>query len=128
MMTDPIADMLTRIRNSASAKRVEVLIPFSKVKFTIAKIMEKMGYLDGIAVNEEARSFTVKLRYRGNTTAFENIRRVSKPGRRVYAKTDELKTVRSGNGIAIISTSQGLMTNLEARDRKLGGEIICEIY
>ncbi len=128
MMTDPIADMLTRIRNAAGAKRVEVPIPFSKVKFTIAKILEKMGYLDGVTVDEETHTLTVKLRYRNNVAAFENIRRVSKPGRRVYAKSDELPTVRSGNGVAVISTSQGMMTNLEAKDRKLGGEIICEIY
>lgn len=127
-MTDPIADMLTRIRNAASAKRPEVVIPFSKAKFTIAKILEKMGYVAGASANEETHILTVNLRYRDNTASFENIRRVSKPGRRVYVKTDELPTVRSGNGIAIISTSQGMMTNLEAKDRKLGGEVICEIY
>lgn len=128
MMTDPIADMLTRIRNSAGAKRAEVEIPFSKMKFSIAKILEKMGYVGGVVVDEEKHTLTVSLRYRNNVASFENVRRVSKPGRRVYAKADELKTVRSGNGIAIISTSQGMMTNLEAKDRKLGGEIICEIY
>jgi len=128
MMTDPIADMLTRIRNSSAAHRGEVEIPYSKVKFTIAKIIEKCGFIGAVTVNEEAKTLVVKLRYDNRRPAFENIRRVSKPGRRVYAKTDELKTVRSATGIAIISTSQGMMTNLEARDRKLGGEIVCEIY
>jgi small subunit ribosomal protein S8 len=128
MMTDPIADMLTRIRNSAAARRSEVQIPYSKVKFTIAKILEKSGYVGNVAVNDEKHELTVALRYDDRTPAFVSVKRVSKPGRRIYAKTDELPTVRSGNGLAIISTSQGMMTNIEAKARKLGGEIICEIY
>ena len=114
-MTDPIADMLTRIRNSSAAHRDDVEIPFSKVKFTIAKILEKCGFIGTVTVNEEAKTLNAKLRYDGRHPAFENIRRVSKPGRRVYAKTDELPTVRSATGIAIISTSQGMMTNVEAK-------------
>ncbi len=128
MMTDPISDMLTRIRNSSSAHRDDVEIPFSKVKFTIAKILEKCGYIGLVKTDEENKIMTVGLRYNGRLPAFENIRRISKPGRRVYSKTDELPTVRSATGIAIISTSQGMMTNIEAKARKLGGEIVCEIY
>jgi small subunit ribosomal protein S8 len=128
MMTDPIADMLTRIRNSAAAHRSEVAVPYSKIKFSIAKILEKTGYLGAVEVKEDAREMIIKLRYDGRTPVFENVRRVSKPGRRVYARSNELPTVLSGNGLAIISTSQGIMTNVEAKVRKLGGEIICEIY
>lgn len=127
-MTDPIADMLTRIRNSASAHREEVEIPYSKVKYTIAKILEKCGYLGGVETKDDTHMLVAKLRYDGRTSAFEAIRRISKPGRRVYKKADELSVVRSGNGLAIVSTSQGMMTSLEAKARKLGGEIICEIY
>ncbi len=128
MMTDPIADMLTRIRNSAAAHRSEVSVPFSKAKMTVAKILEKSGFLGEVTADEEAKTISVKLRYNGRRPAFEAIRRVSKPGRRVYAKTDELPTVRSATGIAVVSTSQGMMTNVEAKARKLGGEIVCEIY
>jgi small subunit ribosomal protein S8 len=128
MMTDPIADMLTRIRNSSAAHRQETTLPYSKVKFAIAKILEKTGYLNGVEIKEDAHEITLRLRYDGRTPAFESIRRISKPGRRMYAKSGELPTVRSGNGIAVISTSQGIMTNVEAKARKLGGEIICEIF
>lgn len=128
MMTDPIADMLTRIRNSAAARRSEVRIPLSKVKFTIAKILEKNGYVAAVESDEDKHELVVKLRYDGRAPSFMSIKRVSKPGRRVYTKTEELPNVRSGNGLAIISTSQGMMSNIEARMRKLGGEIICEIY
>jgi small subunit ribosomal protein S8 len=128
MMTDPIADMLTRIRNSAAAHRPETSAPYSKVKFAIAKILEKTGYLGGVETKDDTHEIMLRLRYDGRQPAFESIRRVSKPGRRVYAKSEELPTVRSGNGIAVISTSQGIMTNVEAKARKLGGEIICEIF
>ncbi len=127
-MTDPIADMLTRLRNSSASHRDEVSVPYSKVKFTIAKILEKCGYTGAVEAKDEAKEFTVKLRYDGRRPAFEALRRVSKPGHRVYVKADKLPTVRSATGVAIISTSQGMMTNMEAKDRKLGGEIICEIY
>lgn len=120
--------MLTRIRNSAAARRSEVVVPFSKAKMSIAKILEKTGFLGDVVADEEAKTITVKIRYNGRRPAFEAVRRVSKPGRRVYAKSDELPTVRSATGIAVVSTSQGMMTNVEAKARKLGGEIVCEIY
>jgi len=120
--------MLTRIRNSAAARRETVELPFSKVKFVIAKILEKQGYLAGVETVEEKHELKLKLSYRNRLPAFTGIRRISKPGRRMYLKNADLPTVLSGNGIAIISTSQGMMTNLEAKARKLGGEIVCEIY
>ncbi len=127
-MTDPIADMLTRIRNSSASRRDEVSVPYSKVKFTIAKILEKCGFVGAVETKEDNKDFAIRLRYDGRRPAFEAIRRISKPGHRVYVGADKLPTVRSATGVAVISTSQGLMTNMEARDRKLGGEIICEIY
>ena len=127
-MTDPIADMLTRIRNSSAARRSEVAVPYSKVKFAIAKILEKTEYLAGVETKDDTGEMSIRLRYDGRAPAFESIRRISKPGRRVYATSGELPTVRSGSGIAVISTSQGLMTNVEAKTRRLGGEIICEIF
>ncbi len=126
MMTDPIADMLTRIRNAAAAKKREVALPNSKIKFTIAKILEKEGYLEDVKNDGKELSFTI--RFVNGLAAVTDIKRISKPGRRVYRKHDELPMVLSGRGIAIISTSQGLMTNVEAKMRSLGGEIVCEIY
>ncbi len=127
-MTDPIADMLTRIRNAAAARRPSLELPASKAKFTVAKILEKEGYLSGVSTSEDGRTLSVKLRYDGSRPAFTGLHRVSKPGRRIYVKAVELPTVLSGNGIAVVSTSQGMMTNVEAKARKLGGEIVCEIY
>lgn len=129
MITDPISDMLTRIRNAQLVSKSEVYIPFSKLKWHIAKILEKEGFVG--AVEETTLDgrpvLCIGLRYQRNRPAIREIRRVSKPGRRVYAKADELPRVMSDMGVAIISTPNGLMTNKEARARKLGGEIICEV-
>lgn len=127
-MTDPIADMLTRIRNGAAAHLATVSLPYSSVKFTIAKILEKEGYLDGVEAKPEERILALTLKYAGRTSAIGGLRRVSRPGRRVYVKKEDLPRVLSGHGVAIVSTSQGMMTNVEARARKLGGEIICEVH
>jgi small subunit ribosomal protein S8 len=126
MMTDPIADMLTRIRNAAAAKKREVVLPNSKIKFTIAKILEKEGYLDD--VKQDGKELSFAIRFADGVAALTDIKRISKPGRRIYKKRDELPSVLSGRGIAVVSTSQGLMTNVEAKMRSLGGEIVCEIY
>ncbi len=126
-MTDPIADMLTRIRNAAAARRPSLEVPASKAKFTVAKILEKEGYLSK-AEKKGERELELSVRFEGGEPVIHKLTRVSTPGRRVYAKRGELPTVLSGNGIAVISTSQGMMTNVEAKARKLGGEIVCEIY
>ena len=128
-MTDPISDMLTRIRNALGAKKREVLVPHSKIKFSIAKILEKEGYIEGVELVDKGKfSFlNLKLKYDSIGPSIKLISRISKPGRRVYAKSNELPRPLSDIGIAIISTPNGLMTNKEARVRKLGGEIICEI-
>lgn len=128
-MTDPISDMLTRIRNAQAVRKQELRLPYSSVKFNIAKILQKEGYLKGVEQVIEAKfpELRIELNYKNNKPSIQMIRRVSKPGRRVYAKSTELPRVLSDIGIAIISTPNGLMTNKEARVRRLGGEVICEI-
>lgn len=122
--------MLTRLRNASAIKKQEVVLPLSRMKFEIAKILEKEGFVDSVEkVDEKNRKdLKVKLRYPDNDAAFQHIKRVSKPGRRVYAGKTELPRVLNDIGIAIVSTSAGMMTNKEARKRGLGGEVVCEIY
>ncbi|MDG1949896.1 MAG: 30S ribosomal protein S8 [bacterium] len=129
MMTDPISDMLTRIRNAQMVKKANVSFPYSKMKFAIAKILEQEGFVGKVERAEEAKFPIVQLAlaYENNAPKIQTVRRVSRPGRRVYAKTTELPRVMSDLGIAIISTPNGLMTNKQARARRLGGEVICEI-
>ncbi|MBT5808056.1 30S ribosomal protein S8 [Candidatus Uhrbacteria bacterium] len=129
MMTDPISDMLTRIRNAQAVRKPEIVLPFSKVKFAIAKILQKETYVSGVEKVTEAKfpMLRIQLRYDEKKPRIQMLKRISKPGRRVYAKSNELPTVLSNIGIAIISTPNGLMTNKEARTRHLGGEVICEI-
>jgi len=127
-MTDPIADMLTRIRNAALASKAEVNVPFSKVKFAIAKILEKEKYLAAVEIVEDKTEIKITLKYEDEKSVISMIKRMSKVGRRVYAKKDELPRVLNGLGIAILSTSKGIMTNREAKHLGLGGEVICEVY
>lgn len=131
-MTDPIADMLTRIRNALAVKKPEVLIPFSKVKFNVAKILKHEDYIADLELQEEKKDkkqILIKLKYNENgQPAIVGLKRISKPGRRLYAGKDELPVVLNNLGIAIISTSRGLMTNQQAKKEGLGGEIICEVY
>lgn len=129
-MTDPISDMLTRIRNAQAVLHKTVVIPFSKFKFSLAEILEKEGLIDKISVQgrKTNKAIKIELKYNGNSPTISKIKRVSKQGQRIYIKKDELRPIRQGYGIVIISTSQGLMTNTEARKKGLGGELICEIY
>ncbi len=131
MMTDPIADMLTRIRNAKMVAKPEVSIPASKLKEEIAKILVAEGYVNGYEVTGEGarRQLTLRLRYTGKRVpAINGLRRVSKPGLRVYKGAAELPRVSGGLGVAIVSTSQGLLPDREARRRRLGGEILCEVW
>ncbi len=130
MNTDPISDMLTRIRNASVVKKHQVALPSSKMKFAIAKILQKEGYVGGVeeTVNGVMKTLTIELKYENGLSVIHKITRISKPGGRVYAKNDGLPKVLSDLGIAIVSTPNGLMTNKEARKRKLGGEVICEIF
>ncbi len=130
-MTDPIADMLTRIRNAQAARQAKVILPYSKLKYQLALILRQEHYLAGADKSSAAGQPALELRLRylaDGQAAIQAVRRISKPGRRVYAQRNELPYVQNNFGIAVISTSQGLMTNKEARKRKLGGEVICEIF
>lgn len=131
MRTDPIADMLTRIRNANQALHEETMMPSSKVKEEIARILAAEGFVDSYKV-EDARvgkALTVRLRY-GNDRArvIQGIRRVSTPGHRVYKGAADISRVRGGIGVSIVSTSQGLLTDREARKRNVGGEVLCEVW
>ncbi len=131
MMNDPVSDMLTRIRNASMVRAKDVPMPMSKLKFAIAKLLEGEGFVAGVETfTEGARPMLrIKLAYRdGGDPAISTITRLSKPSRRIYVKANDLSRVRSGFGCAIISTPNGLMTNSEARKRRLGGELICEVY
>lgn len=130
MITDPISDMLTRIRNAALVKKYQVTLPSSKMKFAIAKILEKEGYVGLVSEASEGprKTLTIGLKYEQGRPVIHSIKRISKPGNRVYVKHTELPIVLSNLGLAIVSTPNGLMTNKEARKRKLGGELICEIF
>lgn len=130
MMTDPISDMLTRIRNASKVRKQIVDVPMSKMKFALAKVLQNEGYLAGVEQVDGLKGLNLRLhlKYEAGEPKIMVIKRLSKPGRRVYVQTTELPTVRSGYGIAIVSTPNGLMTNVEARKRRLGGELICEVY
>src|SRR3989338_1705776 len=133
-MTDPIADMLSQIRNALAVHKSEVVLPYSKVKLAIAKILVGAGYLTMAEIIEKSKGSSsiyelkVGLKYLGREPAISNLKRISKPGRRVYQKAGQLPVVLNNLGLAIISTPQGIMTNKEAKKRHLGGEIICEVY
>ena len=121
--------MLTRLRNAFAVRKREVVLPHSNMKFAIAKILEKQGYVGDVEKIGEGRHTTLKimLAYHDGEPAITEVHRVSTPGHRVYVKCTEMPRVKSDIGIAIISTPNGLMTNKEARSRKLGGEVICEV-
>ena len=131
MMTDPIADMLTRIRNANLALKPDVGMPASKLKEEIAKILVAEGYVGGYEVSGEGASRTINLTLRyaeGRERVLNGLRRVSRPGLRVYRDAKSLPSVQGGLGVAIVSTSQGLLPDREARRRRLGGEILCEVW
>ncbi len=130
-MTDPIADMLTRIRNGYQAKMTTVdVAPYSKVKAEIAKILKKEGYIENYATEGDGieKKLVVTLRYVNGEKVVRGIKRISKPGLRIYAKGDNLPRVLNGLGVAIISTSEGMMTDKEARKKHIGGEVIAYVW
>jgi small subunit ribosomal protein S8 len=133
MMTDPIADMLTRIRNAAMARHEKAVMPASTMKRSVAEILKSEGYVADVRmVPEETgpqRHLEIVLKYtRDRQSAIDGIKRVSKPGRRVYVRHDRIPSVLSGLGISILSTSRGVMSDREARRQRLGGEVICEVW
>ena len=145
-MTDPIADMLTRIRNIQMVKKSEVVLPYSKLKLNILKLMKDNGWIENVVKQEPVakskfkksdkdyiynRFATLVVTLKCNELGISKIsslKRISKPGRRVYVNKEEILTVLNGKGMSVISTSQGLLTDKQARQKKIGGELICEIY
>lgn len=131
MMTDPVSDMLSRIRNGALARHDRVEMPHSFLKKNIADVLKAEGYVDDVreSEGEGRKTLTVVLRYgRGKDSAIDGVRRVSAPGRRVYVRHDHIPRVRSGMGISILSTSRGVMTDRQAREQRVGGELLCEVW
>ena len=126
MMTDPIADMLTRISNAHLALHKEVSVPRSKMKEAIAAILKQEGYVEDVAV--EDRSITIQLKYHQGKPAILGLKRMSKPGRRVYVNFRGIPRVQNGLGICILSTSHGVLDGLSAQEAKVGGELLCEIW
>jgi small subunit ribosomal protein S8 len=126
-MTDPIADMLTRIRNAQMTEKATVVMPSSKVKIAIAKVLKDEGYIDGfmVAGGEVKPMLEIALRYHAGRAVIEKIERVSTPGLRVYKSKDDIPRVMNGLGIAIVSTSRGVMTDRKARATGVGGEVLC---
>lgn len=130
-MTDPISDMLTRMRNALKIKQKFVIIPFSNFKSEILNVMKKNGYLDKIEESGEIPTKYLKVTFKYNENgqpAIHGLKKISKPGRKMYITSNKLPVVLSGLGVSILSTSSGVMTNLDAKKKNLGGECICEIY
>ena len=128
-MQDPISDMLTRIRNAHHRSKPDVVMPSSKLKASLAKVLQDEGYISGFSVSDEIKpSLTVELKYYEGKPVIEEINRASKPSLRVYAGTKDLPKVRSGLGVAIVSTSQGVMTDRAARAAGIGGEVLCTVF
>ena len=134
MMTDPIADMLTRIRNAQSVRKPTVVLPTSKLKRVIAELLAREGWLEGVEVRPSStggprEELVLTLKYRRpGVPRLTSIRRVSKPGRRVYMAHDAIPRVKGGTGMLVLSTPQGMMTNREAKKLGIGGEVICEVF
>jgi small subunit ribosomal protein S8 len=131
MMTDPIADMLTRIRNAGTARHAETSCPSSRQKLAVAKVLQAEGFIGEVRV--EARDgqpvLVMQIRYGEDGVAMiDGIRRVSKPGRRVYVGKDEIPKVRNGLGVAVLTTSRGVLSDRSAREASIGGEVICEVW
>jgi len=130
-MTDPVSDFLARIRNGSLARKDRVEMPHSFLKKNIAEVLKSEGYIDDVRESdgEGKKTLTVVLRYgRGKDSAIDGLRRVSAPGRRVYVRYDRIPHVRSGMGISILSTSHGVMADRQAREQKVGGELLCEVW
>jgi small subunit ribosomal protein S8 len=128
-MVDPISDMLTRIRNGGRALRPVVAVPHSRMKESIAHILKKEGYVADVAVDgKNLKTINIRLKYDGKKTVIEGLRRISRPGLRHYVGATDIPRVRGGLGVAVISTSEGLMTGTQARKKNLGGEVVCYVW
>jgi small subunit ribosomal protein S8 len=129
MMTDPVSDMLTRIRNASVARHERTHVPASQLKRHIAEILKSEGFIADVRTEDDPRTLTIVLKYsRDRSSAIDGIRRISRPGRRVYVRHDTIPRVLSGLGVAILSTSRGVLSDKEARRQKVGGELLCEVW
>ncbi|MGE3308508.1 MAG: 30S ribosomal protein S8 [Limisphaerales bacterium] len=129
MLSDPISDLLCRLRNAARAQHADVLVPHSMLKQSLAEVLKNEGYLSDVAVEGTTKKqIRMKLRYIGRKSVLEGLRRMSSPGRRVYARSTEIPKVRGGLGVVVLSTSSGVVTDREARRRNLGGELLCSVW
>lgn len=129
MLSDPISDLLCRLNNAARAQHPELVMPHSRLKESISRVLMQEGYLTEVSVEGGIKKqLRLRLRYSGKKSVIEGVRRVSSPGRRVYAGCDEIPKVRGGLGVLVLSTSGGVVTDREARRRKLGGELLCSIW
>lgn len=130
LSTDPIADMIARIRNSLMVRKSQINLPHSRLKEAIARLLKDNKYIAGVSVSDATigKTLTLQLFEEGQAATITSITRTSTPGRRNYASVDEIPTVKRGRGMVILSTSKGLMTGTEAKAKRVGGEIICEVY
>jgi small subunit ribosomal protein S8 len=131
MMTDPVGDMLARIRNAGGARHTRMSCPASKLKLAVATVLSAEGFVGEVRTDDDEKkpTLTIDLRYQDDgRLMIEGMRRISKPGRRVYVGADEVKQVRSGLGMAVLSTSKGILCDRDARAAKVGGEVICEVW
>lgn len=128
--TDPIADMLTRIRNAILVRKNEVQMPHSRVKQSVAELLKKNGYITDVKVIDATIGKTLVITINGEheNARITEIQRMSKPGRRYYVRSKDIPTIKSGRGLVIVSTSKGMMTGIEAKQAKVGGELICKVY
>jgi len=130
-MTDPIADMLTRIRNANTAMHDDVSMPSSKLKEALAQVLHREGYIQGFRINENGgptKTLTIDMKYVDRKRVINGVKRVSTPGLRVYTKAGEIPRVLGGLGVAVVSTSKGLMTDRDARKERVGGEVVCFVW
>jgi len=128
--TDPIADMLTRIRNAIGVRKYEVNLPHSNVKEAVARLLQESKFIDAVSVSDATvgKTLTIRIAPDNSNARITEITRLSKPGRRHYVKAAEIPAVKSGRGIVIVSTSRGMMTGAQAKAAKIGGELICKVY
>jgi small subunit ribosomal protein S8 len=128
-MSDPISDMLTRIRNGGRALQPVIELPHSRIKESVAHILKQQGYVADVAVDgKEIKKIKIRLKYNGKKNVIEGLKRISKPGLRKYVGATEIPRVRGGLGVAVVSTSEGVMTDTQARKKNLGGELLCYIW
>ena len=130
MITDPVADMLTRIRNANQVKHSSIELPSSKLKLELAKLLKSEGYIEDYSIKEvgKFKVLVIELKYHQNSPVITNLKRISKPGLRIYSKSKNIPRVYGGLGISIVSTSKGLLTDRKAKKENIGGEVLCQVW